>query len=229
MIPPGAWLGLLGGGQLGRTFCMAAQSRATGQPRLICRGRPRAERRRPSRQRRLPRSAGPGGSRGARACGHDGIRERPRGGPRPPCPHRPRVSFRGERRDCAGPDPREGVLAPRLQRRPYSVLGARTRAARRCRAAAGIVKSARMGYDGARSRRGPRRRRRMGRWAACPVCSSKRPTRARVSVIVAHRAQRLDLARRREPASPRHTDVSIIPARARRWPPRRARSRRPSP
>lgn len=26
MIPPGAWLGLLGGGQLGRMFCMAAQS-----------------------------------------------------------------------------------------------------------------------------------------------------------------------------------------------------------
>src|SRR4029453_9734376 len=25
-IPPGAWLGLLGGGQLGRMFCMAAQS-----------------------------------------------------------------------------------------------------------------------------------------------------------------------------------------------------------
>ena len=26
MVPPGAWLGLLGGGQLGRMFCMAAQS-----------------------------------------------------------------------------------------------------------------------------------------------------------------------------------------------------------
>jgi len=26
IIPPGAWLGLLGGGQLGRMFCMAAQS-----------------------------------------------------------------------------------------------------------------------------------------------------------------------------------------------------------
>ena len=26
MIAPGAWLGLLGGGQLGRMFCMAAQS-----------------------------------------------------------------------------------------------------------------------------------------------------------------------------------------------------------
>src|SRR6185436_13228411 len=26
MIPPGAWLGLLGGGQLGRMFTMAAQS-----------------------------------------------------------------------------------------------------------------------------------------------------------------------------------------------------------
>ena len=26
VIPPGAWLGLLGGGQLGRMFCMAAQS-----------------------------------------------------------------------------------------------------------------------------------------------------------------------------------------------------------
>src|SRR5512134_953077 len=25
-VPPGAWLGLLGGGQLGRMFCMAAQS-----------------------------------------------------------------------------------------------------------------------------------------------------------------------------------------------------------
>ena len=25
-IPPGSWLGLLGGGQLGRMFCMAAQS-----------------------------------------------------------------------------------------------------------------------------------------------------------------------------------------------------------
>ena len=25
-LPPGAWLGLLGGGQLGRMFCMAAQS-----------------------------------------------------------------------------------------------------------------------------------------------------------------------------------------------------------
>ena len=25
MIPPGSWLGLLGGGQLGRMFCMAAQ------------------------------------------------------------------------------------------------------------------------------------------------------------------------------------------------------------
>ena len=25
-IPPGAWVGLLGGGQLGRMFCMAAQS-----------------------------------------------------------------------------------------------------------------------------------------------------------------------------------------------------------
>ena len=26
VVPPGAWLGLLGGGQLGRMFCMAAQS-----------------------------------------------------------------------------------------------------------------------------------------------------------------------------------------------------------
>ncbi|HLW11770.1 MAG TPA: 5-(carboxyamino)imidazole ribonucleotide synthase, partial [Casimicrobiaceae bacterium] len=26
VIPPGTWLGLLGGGQLGRMFCMAAQS-----------------------------------------------------------------------------------------------------------------------------------------------------------------------------------------------------------
>ena len=26
IIAPGAWLGLLGGGQLGRMFCMAAQS-----------------------------------------------------------------------------------------------------------------------------------------------------------------------------------------------------------
>src|SRR5512132_3164234 len=25
-LPPGSWLGLLGGGQLGRMFCMAAQS-----------------------------------------------------------------------------------------------------------------------------------------------------------------------------------------------------------
>jgi 5-(carboxyamino)imidazole ribonucleotide synthase len=26
LLPPGSWLGLLGGGQLGRMFCMAAQS-----------------------------------------------------------------------------------------------------------------------------------------------------------------------------------------------------------
>jgi 5-(carboxyamino)imidazole ribonucleotide synthase len=26
MVAPGSWLGLLGGGQLGRMFCMAAQS-----------------------------------------------------------------------------------------------------------------------------------------------------------------------------------------------------------
>ena len=26
VVPPGGWLGLLGGGQLGRMFCMAAQS-----------------------------------------------------------------------------------------------------------------------------------------------------------------------------------------------------------
>jgi len=26
MLPPGAWLGVLGGGQLGRMFCQAAQA-----------------------------------------------------------------------------------------------------------------------------------------------------------------------------------------------------------
>ena len=44
-VPPGAWLGLLGGGQLGRMFCMAAQS--LGYTRRRAR----------SGQRRVPRAA----------------------------------------------------------------------------------------------------------------------------------------------------------------------------
>ena len=57
-IPPGAWLGLLGGGQLGRMFCMAAQSLGYKVVVLDPGARqPGRQRRRPPPRRRLPRSA----------------------------------------------------------------------------------------------------------------------------------------------------------------------------
>ena len=113
-FPPGAWLGLLGGGQLGRMFCMAAQSLGFRVLVLDPGDRqPRRQRRRPASRRRLSRSA----------CARGAARALPR--PRRPNSRtcrprrwnswraRARDARRGERGDRAGPHQREDV--PRRQ------------------------------------------------------------------------------------------------------------------
>ena len=139
--------------------------------------------------------------------GDDRVRERPGGRARVPRPHRARQPGCGERRDRAGSDPRESVPGKqRLRGRP--VCGAREpRRCARTRDAAlfpGIVKSARMGYDGkgqirVASRRGRRARLECdGR--ACRACSSsscRSPARCRSS------SRARNAARRRPGPSPR--------------------------
>ena len=216
-IPPGAWLGLLGGGQLGRMFCMAAQSLGY----QVARAR--------SRRGTVPPAASPiatfapttsirtaSPQLAALAAAATTEFENVPGGRARVSSRAPRASTPGrrERRHRAGPDQREDLsVRARLRRR--AVRGAArprpTPAPRRCGARPGHreERAPRLRRQGTDPRARARRRRRgaSARWAArrassssfvplaCEVSRDRRPRRRR-------RGRRV--ARRGEPASRRH-------------------------
>ena len=200
-----------GGGQLGRMFCMAAQSLGYRSPSLD----PGA--RQPGRQRRRPphrtpttstRPAWPSSPRSRRRRPPSSRTSRPqaleflartraRVARRPPASRSRRTASARRRSSPTTASP------SRPTRCCASEADARERRRRRC--VPGIVKSARLGYDGKgqiRVRAAPTSRAGVRRaWAACPACSSASSTsRCEVSVIVARDAAR---RRRRPGRSPR--------------------------
>ena len=207
-VPPGAWLGLLGGGQLGRMFCMAAQSLGY-KVAVLDPGerRPGRQRRRPPHSRRLPRSARPGRARGARARRDHRIRERAR---------RRRSSSSRATARVTPAAASVAIAQDRISEKtflaghgfavaPFAVLRSADDA-RGVDAALlpGIVKSARFGYDGKGQVRVAHARRRR---AACRG-DARAALRARaaastlaceVSVIVARNERRRDVRRGRSP------------------------------
>ena len=198
-IPPGAWLGLLGGGQLGRMFCMAAQS--LGYRVVVLdpgRRQPRGQRRRPAH--RAPTTSIRAASRELAAL----VRARRRPSSRT-CRRRRSSSWRATARVTPAAasvaiaqdriSEKTFLAGPRLRRRAVRGAAQRRRRARAStrRSLPGIVKSARFGYDGkgqvaCRTRdevaRGVR-----ARWAAQP-CVLEQLRRARLRGVGDRRAQR---------------------------------------
>ena len=85
VIAPGAWLGLLGGGQLGRMFCMAAQSLGY-RVAVLDPGddEPGGQRRRPAHRADYLDAAALAELAALAPRGDDRVRERARGGARLP-------------------------------------------------------------------------------------------------------------------------------------------------
>ena len=199
---PGAWLGLLGGGQLGRMFCMAAQSLGYRVAVLDPGDRqPGRQRRRPAHPRRLPRSrrASQSSPRCAAAATTE-FENVPAAALEFLARTRARHAGARQRRHRAGPHPRKAV--PRghgFAVAPFAVLRSRRRRARGRRGAACPASSrARASATTARARSACATRDEV---AAAFGAMGGRPLRARaaasrstceVSVIVA----RNDAARR---------------------------------
>ena len=226
-MPPGSWLGLLGGGQLGRMFCMAAQSLGY-RVAVLDPGSdsPAGSGRRPATC--APTTSTTTRSRGWRRAARRDHRVRERARRRARVPRATARTSRRRPRSVAIAQDRireKGFLADSgFAVVPFAVL--RDAADARAVDAAllpGIVKTRalRLRRQGTGARCAPSTRwsTRSPRWAAAPACSSGASSLAcEVSVVVARDAART--VRCWPVAENRHRDgildVSIAPAARRR-------------